>query len=178
MNSNSSYSLETLNFGQNRRFLGPCDLEMWRMSLKKGHIFYATSSSVHYCIAICKFKLELQSENAKFESKSSIFFFAFLVQNLVILAWTSDELSCGPARDWYTHTARYMDTQTEAMTLPKGHKWPQVKSRTYQKWTDHMRSCFVLWFCQDDVRTWKMCRITTLLVLNEIKPLVTSEFPS
>ena len=24
------------------------------------HLFYATSSFVHYCIAICEFKLELQ----------------------------------------------------------------------------------------------------------------------
>ena len=153
MNSNSSYSLETLNFGQNRRVLGPCDQEMWRMTLKKGHLFYATSSSVHYCIAICKFKLELQSENAKFESKLSLFFFffAFLVQNLVILAWTSDELSCGPARDWYTHTARYMDTQTEAMTLPEGHKWPQVKSIPKMDGSHEILFCFVVLsrWCQD-----------------------------
>ena len=144
MNSNSSYSLETLNFGQNRRFLGPCDLEMWRMTLKKGHLFYATSRSVHYCIAICKFKLELQSENAKFESKLSLFFFAFLVQNLVILAWTSGELSCRPVRDWYTHTARYMDTQTEAMTLPEGHKWPQVKSIPKMDGSHEILFCFVV----------------------------------
>ena len=33
MNSNGSYSPETLNSGKNRRFLVPCDLEIWRMTL-------------------------------------------------------------------------------------------------------------------------------------------------
>ena len=32
--SNSSYSPETPTLGQIRRFLEPCDLEMWRMTLK------------------------------------------------------------------------------------------------------------------------------------------------
>ena len=34
MNSNWSYSPETPNLGQIRRFLAPCDLEIWRMTLK------------------------------------------------------------------------------------------------------------------------------------------------
>ena len=34
MNSNWSYSLETPNLGQFRQFLAPCDLEIWRMTLK------------------------------------------------------------------------------------------------------------------------------------------------
>ena len=34
VNSNLSYSPETLNSGQNRRFLELCDLEIWRMTLK------------------------------------------------------------------------------------------------------------------------------------------------
>ena len=34
MISNSSYSPETPNLGQIRRFLEPCDLEIWRMTLK------------------------------------------------------------------------------------------------------------------------------------------------
>ena len=33
-NSNWSYSPETPNLGQNWRFLEPCDLEIWRMTLK------------------------------------------------------------------------------------------------------------------------------------------------
>ena len=34
MNSNWSYSPETPNLGQNRQFSGPCDLEIWWMTLK------------------------------------------------------------------------------------------------------------------------------------------------
>ena len=39
-----------------------------------GHLFYAASSFVHHFIAISEIKLELQSGNAKFGSKSMIFF--------------------------------------------------------------------------------------------------------
>ena len=34
VNSNLSYSPETPNLGQMRRFLEPCDLEIWQMTLK------------------------------------------------------------------------------------------------------------------------------------------------
>ena len=39
-----------------------------------GHLFCATSSFVHHFVAIGEFKLELQSGNAQFGSKSAIFF--------------------------------------------------------------------------------------------------------
>ena len=38
-----------------------------------GHLFYITSSFVHHSVAICVFKLELQSGNAQSGSKSTIF---------------------------------------------------------------------------------------------------------
>ena len=38
-----------------------------------GHLYYATSSSMHPFVAISEFKLELQSGNAQFGSKSTIF---------------------------------------------------------------------------------------------------------
>ena len=38
-----------------------------------GHLFYSTWSLVHHFIAICEFKMELQSGNAQFGSKSAIF---------------------------------------------------------------------------------------------------------
>ena len=44
------------------------------MTLKNiGHLSYAASGFVHYFIAIGEFKLELQSENSQFGSKSTIF---------------------------------------------------------------------------------------------------------
>ena len=55
-------------------FFVPFDLEISHMTLKAiGHLFYVASSFVHYFIAISEFKLELQSGNAQFGSKSMIF---------------------------------------------------------------------------------------------------------
>ena len=66
VNSNWSYSPETPNLDQIRRFLELCDLEIWQMTLKTiGHLFYATSSFAHHLVAICGFKLELQSRNTQ-----------------------------------------------------------------------------------------------------------------
>ena len=46
-------------------------LEIWSKTIE--HLFYATSSSEHYFVAISDFKLELQSGNAQLGYKSSIF---------------------------------------------------------------------------------------------------------
>ena len=61
--------------GQIQRFLAPCDIEIWRMTLKTtGHLLYATSSFMQHFVAIGEFKLELQSGNAISGSNSTIFF--------------------------------------------------------------------------------------------------------
>ena len=128
VNSNWSYTPETLNSGQNRRFFVPCDLEIWSMTLENnmapllyylkicasfqihlwieteftvrkrsirvkigdflscvilkfdgwpwktiGHFFYTTPSFVQHFKSIGEFKLELQSGNTQFGSKSEIF---------------------------------------------------------------------------------------------------------
>ena len=61
-------------FGSKSMFYVLCDLEIRQLTLKIGHLFYATSSFVHHFIAIGEFKLDLQSRNAQFGSIS--FFFA------------------------------------------------------------------------------------------------------
>ena len=56
MNSNWRYSPETANLGQNRRFLEPCDLAIWCMTLKNNRaplLFYfklCASFRSHWCI--------------------------------------------------------------------------------------------------------------------------------
>ena len=45
----------------------------WSQLKTIGHLYYATSSSMHHFVAIDEFKLELQSGNAQFGSKSMIF---------------------------------------------------------------------------------------------------------
>ena len=74
VNSNWSYSPQTPNLGQIRRFLEPRDLEIWRMTFKTiGHLFYATSSFVQHFVAIGELILELQSGNAQSGSNSTMF---------------------------------------------------------------------------------------------------------
>ena len=60
INSNWSYSPEILSLGQNRQFIGHCDLEIW---------LYATVNVVHHFIAICVFQMELQTRNAEIGTK-------------------------------------------------------------------------------------------------------------
>ena len=58
----------------NHWFFGPYDLEIWWITSSKiGHLFSATPSFVHQFKAIAEFKLELQSRNAQFWSKSAFF---------------------------------------------------------------------------------------------------------
>ena len=49
--------------------------------------------------------------------------------NLVILAWTGDELSRGQASDYRTHERTDGGThrQTQPTTIPEGQNWPRVK---------------------------------------------------
>ena len=61
-------------FDSNRIFFGPCDLEFDGWPRKTiAHLFYTTLSFVHHFKAISEFKLELQSGNAQFGSKSTNF---------------------------------------------------------------------------------------------------------
>ena len=63
-------------FGSNStifRAVWPCNLT-YDLEKKIGHLYYATTSSMHHFVAIGEFKLELQSGNAQFGSKSTIFF--------------------------------------------------------------------------------------------------------
>ena len=67
VNSNLSYSLETLNSRQNRRvFFSRVTLKFYGWPSKTiGHLFHATSSFVHHFVPIGELKLELQSGNAQ-----------------------------------------------------------------------------------------------------------------
>ena len=77
MNSSWSYSPETPNLGQNPRFFCCVTLKFDGWPWKTiGQLFYATSSFVHHFVAIGESKLELQSGNAQFGSKLTIFFFS------------------------------------------------------------------------------------------------------
>ena len=74
MTSNWSYSPETPNLGLIRRFFSRVTLKFDGWPWKTiGHLFNATSSFVHHFVAIGVLKLELESGNGQFGSKSTIF---------------------------------------------------------------------------------------------------------
>ena len=74
VNSNCSYSPETLNLGKNWRFSVLCDLEIWWMTVTNNRApllcYFKLCKSFQ---TIGEFKLEWQSRNAQFRSKSAIF---------------------------------------------------------------------------------------------------------
>ena len=72
-----------LNSAQNQRYLSLVTLKLHGWPWKTiGHIFYATSRLEHHCIAICEFKLGIQSEKYQFWVKIN-FFFALWPWNLM-----------------------------------------------------------------------------------------------
>ena len=74
LNSNWSYSPETLNLAQNQPYLSLVTLKFDGWPRKTiGHLFYVTSKFEHHFIVICEFKLELQTGKSQFGSKSIIF---------------------------------------------------------------------------------------------------------
>ena len=82
MNSNLSYSRETLNSDQNRRFFVPVILKFdgWPWETI-GHLFYAASSFAHHSVAISEFKLKLRSETPNL-GEPQLFFLAAWPWNL------------------------------------------------------------------------------------------------
>ena len=74
INSNWSYSPETLNSGQNWQFLSRVTLKFYGWPWKTiGLLFYTLSSFVHHFKTKVEFKLELQSGNTQFGSKLATF---------------------------------------------------------------------------------------------------------
>ena len=68
--------------------------------------------------------------------------------NLVILAWMGDELSCGQARDWYTHTHTHTRTHRPTDAGDDNTRRPKLASGKKCSW--HIKSVVVWWkvcFC-------------------------------
>ena len=68
MYSNWSYSPETPNLGQMRRFLEPCDLEIWRMTLKNNRVHLLC------CFQLCAwFHCHMWIQTGVSKSKKTLF---------------------------------------------------------------------------------------------------------
>ena len=77
-----------------------------------------------------KFGLEGQGQSPPKNNRDLNQGFYTYGPNLVILAWTGDELSRGQASAYRTHrrTDGHTDRQTQATTVPEGQNWPRVKN--------------------------------------------------
>ena len=76
--------------------------------------------------------------------------------NLVILAWTGDELSHGQAGGW--HTRGHTHRQTQATTIPEGQNWPRVKLDggvllATENWTPKDQGKKGIWGQKDRIHT-------------------------
>ena len=68
VNSNCSYSPETLNSGQNQRFYVPCDLEIWWMTLENNRTFLLYY--IKFCVSL---RGHLWIQTVVIAQKSAIF---------------------------------------------------------------------------------------------------------
>ena len=100
--------------------------ELWHAQAKNGVNFDF----------IVQFDLEGQGQSPPKTIRILTKFFYTYCPNLVILAWTGDELSRGQASAYRTHrrTDRHTDRQTQATTIPEGQNWPRVmRNLSYEK---------------------------------------------
>ena len=79
-----------------------------------------------------KFDLEGQGRSPHKTIGTLTKVFCISAPNLMILAWTDEELSRGQTRDWHTNRQTHTHTQTQATTIPEGQNWPRVKTAVYQ----------------------------------------------
>ena len=145
MNSNWSYSPETPNLGQIRRFLAPCDFDIWRMTLKNNRepllSTIKLSASFHHHIWIqtgvavrkCPIWVKIDDFFSRVTLKFDLWPWPF--------AWTS-LLSMVITRDifmmirWWEHSQKAVtDGRTDRQTDWTIHRaaWSQVKTRLMSK---------------------------------------------
>ena len=120
-------------FGSNRCFFSSVTLKFDRCPWKTiGHLLYATSRFVYHFVAIGEFKLDLQSGNAQFRSKSTIF--------LAVWLWKLTD-----------------DLETQKGTSPKHHQAFCIISSSYgnSKWSYSLETAnFFIYFC--DLALWPL----------------------
>ena len=145
MNSNWSYSPETLNSGKTRRFFGPRDLEIWRTTSKNNRAPLLYHYKVYHFVAICEFQLELQSGNHQFVSKLA--FFVPCDPDLRLFTWTLlSSRAITPENSmlirWKQHGEKKCDRQADRQTKP----WSQPKrDPCYHIFQNHF-NYFDFWF--------------------------------
>ena len=136
MYSNWSYSPETPNLGQIRRFLEPCDLEIWRMTLKNNRAPLLSNIKLY---ASFHHHMWIQTRVTVWKRLSWVVTSVTLTFDLWPFAWTLLwSLVITPKNfmmiRWWEHsqkglTDRRTDGQTENTICRAA--WSQLKSDTW-----------------------------------------------
>ena len=135
MNSKWSYSAETLNLGQNWWFFVPCDLEIWRMTLKNNRAplwcyFKLCASFVNLKWVTVRKRLSwvLTTVTLTFDlwpwpfAWISLLSLVITPENVIMIQWWEhSEKSCDRRTD------RQTDVRTERSVLRAA--WSQLKTR-------------------------------------------------
>ena len=96
--------------------------------------------------------------------------------NLVILAWTGDELSRG--QTWWRTDGR-RDGQTQATTIPEGQYWPRVTRLVWTIWTPlsavpkrllNLITHALTWCCQATIHYLNQCSPRSLSPYGVTRP--------
>ena len=141
MGSNWSYNPETLNLGQIPCFLEPCDLEIWRMTLKNNRvpllIIIKPYAWFHHHMWI-QTGVTVQKRLSWFVTSVTLTFDLWLWP----FAWTSFlSLVITPENfvmiRWLEHSQKGVtDRQTDRRTENTIHRaaWLQIKSMAFREW--------------------------------------------
>ena len=146
MYSNWSYSPETPNLGQIRRFLEPCDLEIWRMTLKYNR------APLLYCFQLCawfhchmwiqtgvrvrkRLSWVLTSVTLTFDlwpwpfAWTSLLTMVIAPENFMMIRWWEHGEKCVTDGQTNRQTDRRTDRQTDRQTDWTSHiaAWSQLK---------------------------------------------------
>ena len=180
MNSNWSYSPETLNSGQNWRFLSRVTLkfDVWHWKTI-GHFFYAAPSFVHHFIAVIELKLELRSGNSLLGSKSTIFYGVILkfdgwqcktirhLSNIKLCAWFHYHMWIQNGVTVWKRLSWVLTSVTSTFDL-----WPWLFAWTSRPWMVITPEKFrmIRWqeHCQKGVRDGRTDRQTERSVLRTV----------
>ena len=172
MNSNWSYSPETPNLGQNWRFLEPCDLEIWWMTLKNNRAPILSNiklyASFHHQMWI-QTGVTVQKRLSWFVTSLTLTFdlwpWAFAWTSLWSLVITPENFMM---IRWWEHSQKgVMDGETDRRTENTIHRdaWSQLK-KILLVW-EFTRSLSKTSYCQANrgpspgCRTYFMTRFVT-----------------
>ena len=162
MNSNWSYSPETPNLGQIRRFLEPCDLEIWRMTLKNNRapllsIIKLYASSHHHMwiqtgVTVRKrWSWVVTSVTLTFD----LWPWPFAWTSLLSLVITPENFMM---IGWWEHSQKGVtDRRTDGQTDRTIHRaaWSQLKIHVVHFF--HVRNIFFQWSDKLFKKWWHSC---------------------